>query len=422
MQPLPFWYSLLGFVRIRISGDMPERLVNLCLAHGIPLRQLVWRESVVEALVPGRDFRLLRPLAKRARVRVRIIGRHGLPFTWRSLARRRLALALAGLTLVGLYVMSLFVWFVDVTGPFQHVRQEEVRHVLADLGLKPGVFRPAIDRREMARQLVLRLPALAWAYVNFQGTRAVVEIVERTLPPETPPAGPGHLVARRAGVIEEILVLSGEAQVEVGDTVAEGDVLISGLLMAPAPMEQPPAPGAEPPPPQRFAWLQAKGRVLARTWYHDYWEAPLVQEIKTRTGGSARRYHLEVGNREIYLAGPARTSYSHYEVERTARGLDWSLGPVPLRFRLVKTEFFELEVHRRTLPPDRVRQEAERVLRDRVLGAIPMEARIVDVRSEVVQHGEDFIGVRLMVECLEDIGRFMPWTPAEDLPPDAPVG
>lgn len=422
MQPLPFWYTLLGFVRIRISGDMPERLVNLCLAHGIPLRQLVWRDTVVEALVAVRDFRLLRPLAKRARVRIRIIGRHGLPFTLRNLGRRRLTLALVSLFLVGMYTLSLFVWFVDVTGPFQHVRPEEVRQVLAELGLRPGVFRPRVDRREMARQLVLRLPGLAWAYVNFQGTRAVVEIVERTLPPETPPVGPGHVVARRAGLIEEILVLSGEPQVQVGDTVAEGDVLISGLLMAPAPMEEIPVPGAEPPPPQRSAWLQAKGRVLARTWYHDYWEAPLVQEFKTRTGNSTSRYHLEMGNREIFLAGSAQIPYSHYEVERTSHGLDWSLGPVPVRFRVVKAEYFELEVHRRPLPPDQVRQEAERVLRDKVLGAIPMEARIVDVRSEVVQHGEDFLGVRLMVECLEDIGRFMPWTPAEDLPPDPPLG
>lgn len=422
MQPLPFWYSLLGFVRIRISGDMPERLVNLCLAHGIPLRQLVWRDSVVEALVARRDFRLLRPLAKRAQVRIRIIARHGLAFTLRGLGRRRLTLVLLGLSLVGLYVMSLFVWFVDITGPFQHVQEEEVRQVLGELGLKPGVFRPAVDRREMARQLVLRLPGLAWAYVNFQGTRAVVEIVERTLPPETPPVGPGHVVARRAGLIEEILVLSGEAQVQVGDTVAEGDVLISGLLMAPAPMEQIPVPGVEPPSAERFAWLQARGRVLARTWYQDYWEAPLEQEFKTRTGGSASRYHLEIGNREIFLAGPAQIPYPHYEVERTSRGLAWSLGPLPIRLRLVKAEYFEVEVHRRPLPPDQVRQEAERVLRDRVLGEIPMEARIVDVQTEVVQQGEDFLGVRLIVECLEDIGEFKPVTPEAEPSPEPPEG
>src|SRR5690606_19888793 len=95
-------------------------------------------------------------------------------------------------------------------------------------GLRPGAWRPTLNRDAITRDMIIGLPALAWVGINFIGTKAVIEVVEKTLPPDLTPLGPGDLIARRAGVVEEVLVLQGEAAVQEGDVVLAGDVLIQG--------------------------------------------------------------------------------------------------------------------------------------------------------------------------------------------------
>ena len=111
------WFRWLGgYVRIRLRGYSPERFLNLCRARNIEVWQLESSGLAYEMDVSIRDFRKLKPLRKKARAHVEILERHGLPFfLYRNRSRKMFP---AGILLcaVFLYVMSLFIWNIQIEG------------------------------------------------------------------------------------------------------------------------------------------------------------------------------------------------------------------------------------------------------------------------------------------------------------------
>ena len=407
------WAYMLGAVRLRVTGAMPERLLNLCLEAGIPLWDVRHDGDALYASMTVRDVFRMRPLARKARCRVRIVGRGGFPFAWRRLRRRRMLLVAAVLVLVGLEAFGSFVWFFEVRG-HEALSEAEILQTAAEAGLRSGAWRPALDRDAIARHMILREPAIAWVGIEFIGTKAIITVVESKLPPEEAPSGPGDLVAERAGVVEQVLVLRGEAVVGEGDTVLPGQVLIRGLIAAPGPVEQFPPPGAEPPADQ-FRPVRARGQVLARTWYEGYIEVPLVERIPTRTGRWAQQRLLFLAGREVLVGGVRRVPFARYDTERAERPLPPWAG-AGAAFRLITVTFHEIEdvEHRRT--PQQALQEARRRLQDRLLADLDVNARILSVQVEDSRVAESFASMRMVIEVLEDITRFIP----NDLPSPEP--
>ena len=69
-----------GHVRIRVTGSSYERFLNICAKHQIFLWDLQSVDNAYEMNLSIRDFRMLRPLARKSSTKVRIIERYGLPF------------------------------------------------------------------------------------------------------------------------------------------------------------------------------------------------------------------------------------------------------------------------------------------------------------------------------------------------------
>lgn len=393
-------YGLTGYLRVSVQGSVPERLVNLCAQEGIPLWDLRATGTGIEASIPVEALWDLRRLRRRAGVRIRILERHGLPFRVRAFRPLRVGLLLAAGALLALFVLSQFVWFFEVRGA-ERVDPGEILRVAAELGLRPGAYRPALDGDRITRDLVLRLPVLSWASLRFFGSKVIIEVAEKAPPPPAQQTAPGDIVARRAGVIEQIVVVQGEAAVRRGDTVRAGDVLIRGELEIPVP------PGSEGgAAPQRQA-VRARGRVLARTWYSAYAEAERVKRIASRTGRSATVLMLRAGGVRMRLAGPSRPPFRRFEVEERSFAIfRWRDGPGFVE--IVRARYHELHVHELSLSRDEAVREAELYLKAKLMEQIGLGARIVDARSEVVLERPDRVGVRMVVECVEDIGRFEP--------------
>ena len=107
---------LLGWVEFEAEGGFPERLLNLAARCGIPLWDTGRRGVVLTARCFARKYKKLRPIARKAGVRLHVVRRHGVPFfLHRYRARAGLVAGLATYVVL-LQILSQQIWVMQVSG------------------------------------------------------------------------------------------------------------------------------------------------------------------------------------------------------------------------------------------------------------------------------------------------------------------
>lgn len=279
-----------GVVTVQVKGPRLEEFINRCAARGIQL----WK---TERPVPGmlianmraRAFRVVRHLARHQGWELRIVDRYGFAFYLHALLGRRAFVAGGVLALVAWYILSLFVWFVDVEG-LETVPVERVRAAAAAAGLQRGRLVGALDRDVIANAVLLEVDELIWAAVEVEGTRVILRVAERTRVDPSLLPGPGHLIAAWDGVVTHVTVLSGTPLVEPGSVVRKGDLLISGMLQ-PGTVEY-----RERVEAGELPVIRAAGSVRARVW-----REAVVEVRPTEEAGSeeARQTALRLAREQV---------------------------------------------------------------------------------------------------------------------------
>jgi similar to stage IV sporulation protein len=319
-------------VRFKASGDFAERFVNLAARERIALWDCRRKDGDLHATAPAKSYRKLRGLAKKSGVRIRIEEKQGVPFTRRRYRRRWGLLAGFGVFLIFLFVMSLFLWQIDVEG-LEDIPESRVLQTLEGLGIHPGSFRAGIDVRGSERNMLLLMPELSFIAINIDGSAATIELSERSMPPVLIDAhAPCNLVARMAGQITAINVFEGQALVGVGDAVAEGDVLISGVTQDGA---------------GNNLFRHARGEVMARAEHTITLKLPLEQIRYTPTGEIKSRDNLDLFGLNLPLFLPIRVE-GFYHIERGERQIRFFGIPMPMRVYTRKLHMMEEETIRLT--------------------------------------------------------------------------
>jgi len=394
---------LQGYLVIHVTGEAPERFVNMAASRGIYLWDVERvRNGAVMLKVHLKAVKPLRHIARRTRCRFRIRQRLGLPFYFAAL-RRRKALALGALLfLTALYFLSSFIWFVEVKGNHK-LDSSQVLQAAGQAGLRRGTFKWNIDPAAVENKIVEQLPLVSWSGVYIKGTKVTIEVAERIVPAEENNR-PAHIVAKKMGVIKEVLVINGRQAVKEGDTVSKGQVLISGeILPVEEPVEIESDKKAEPSKPPVF--VHAKGIARARVWYDGYSEVSLVETGKRPTGREETRVSIKFKGKEIILSGSPNEPFEQYETKTfISRTPQWRNLTLPVE--LITVKYFELA----DFKEERSRAAARRIAEERAYTAatrdMPGDARIQDRWVEEVATGDSdkLVRVKVVVETVEDIG------------------
>ncbi|ACX51306.1 sporulation protein YqfD [Ammonifex degensii KC4] len=397
---LRFFRYLRGYVLLKLEGKKIERFLNMALTRGIKFWDVRYlgKDRVLLRVRWG-AVRALRHISRLTSTRLTIQEKMGLPFLIGRLKRRRAFLGGALFFLALIYFLSLFVWRVEVTGA-QKLSPAEILKVAAQAGLKPGVLHRQVNGKEVERVLKEQLPQLAWVGVEVRGTQAIIKVVEKKLP--EPAAGPAHIVARKAGLIKELLVLEGTPKVKEGDTVLPGQVLIAGEEMV--------VPQGE--SELRPVCVRAKGMVKARVWYQGYSEAQLEERGERPTGRKAQSLFLEVGGHRWRLYGSSSPPFGCYRVEEKRHKL--SLGRnFSLPVAVEKKVYYEWEPYKLRRTPQEARRLAEERARSYLRACLPEGARLIGEQVEEVKgpKEEGLIRVSVRWEVEEDIGQVKEFTP-----------
>lgn len=274
---LRLFHLLSGSVRFAIFGDA-ARFLNLAAKSGFALWGFEREQETGVACCKPRDYRRLRPLARRSGARLKCTKKQGLPFQLLRVRRRPGLIAGACCAIALFWFFSGFVWGVKVSGT-ETLGDGVVLSVARHNGVYPGARKSSFVPRLSAHGIMGELPKLSWATVNTDGCYAEVVVREAEPQPEIADNGVlSNLIATRAGTVLAVEAERGRPEVAPGDTVQAGDLLISGSYQE---QLDPWSPVPDDPFEEVGA---ARGRVVAETYREFAVQVSAAKKLEVPTG------------------------------------------------------------------------------------------------------------------------------------------
>ena len=223
---------LQGYVKIRVEGYSPERLLNLCNAHKILLWGVENQELIYEMYVSVKDYKRMRPLVKKTRTKIILLEKHGFPFFLHKFRKRKMFFAGILLCVTVIYVLSLFIWNIHFEGNVSQ-SNEELLQYLESIEVSHGTRKTEIICENIETKLRSQYPNMLWVSAEMRGTRIIIQIKENTDEDiisniEVKNDEPVSIITEKAGVIESIIVRQGTPVVAEGDEVEAGQTLVEG--------------------------------------------------------------------------------------------------------------------------------------------------------------------------------------------------
>lgn len=382
---------LRGQAAVEITSAAPERVVNLCAAHGIPFWDVDWRTERcfrVTTTLPG--LRRLREVTADTDADIRLLRKTGAPELWRRCRRRYVLLAAALVLPLLLALGSAFIWDFAVSGN-NTVPTEEILQALERCGVRVGTRGVGLDQDDLRNRVLPLLPDVVYLAVNVRGCTAHVQVVERTRPPHLyRDSDVQNIVAVRDGLVTEVTALDGAAAVSPGDTVTAGQLLISGAADSP----------------RGVRLMRATGTVRARTWYTLTVPIPLAAAERAGESGHVTRLSLDAGRRRIkFYAGGSVLGAD------CAKIAEYRPAVLPFGLRLPLSLVTERTVAYDTAPArnaaEAARREGEAQLLYQLHQTIGEDGAVLHTAfSREERNG--WLYVTLRAECEEQIGMEVP--------------
>ncbi|MCL2373390.1 MAG: sporulation protein YqfD [Defluviitaleaceae bacterium] len=370
-----------GNVRVRVTGFGLERFLNMAAYHGI----FIWDvERVPEGIhfsVSIKGFKMLKACARKTKCRSKIIKKNGLPFFLFRHRKRRLLLGGVLFFVVGIFMLSSFVWDIEILGN-EAVSHEAVMAFVEDRGLRVGAPKWRNNDRDLQREILNNFGEISWADVHTRGTRTTIMLAEAIPPQEIINRSiPTHVVATSDGLITAIVAGAGAPMVRQNDVVQAGEILVSGILEL-----EPDTPGTA------LVYVHAHAEVWARRYHNIEFAIPLNYTEKIPTGETAHRRTIQLlfaGNLRFALPG-LRPSFQSYD-RTTTMHQPGAAGNYPLPIILIKEHFTEFTPQNRQRTPAEAKALAETILTNRLIREFDFSVDIISRQLSFTETPENIL-------------------------------
>ncbi|WP_105615937.1 sporulation protein YqfD [Vallitalea okinawensis] len=384
------WKYLCGYVIIEVYGFSIERFMNLATHKGIYLWDLKRDGSKLQMAISIKGFKMLKPCARKTRCRIKVVKKIGLPFLFHHYRKRRVFLFGFLLTLVILWVLSSFIWTIEVEGN-RHLSMHQIKGILEAEGCKIGQLKYKIDPDEVEDHILENYSGISWIsmeirgtglFVNIEETVETPEIVEKELPST-------NIVADKDCLIQYIVTRSGRPLVKKGDVIQKGDLLVTGELEILNDDQT-----------FRYSYVNADADIIGRVYYiiNDSLKWDYIQ--KNYTGKKKKELIFKMGQLKLNFSNPFKT-FEEY---------DYTTEVSDFYFLNYKLPF---EIHNRTCNeyvPETLtysEEEAKEIIDRRVNRLIEetFNEEVEIINQEIVYtNKENAIDCEVRITVLETIG------------------
>ena len=226
-----------GYIKIRVSGYSPERFLNACSHKGIYLWGLSPVRGAYEMYTDAKSLKKMKAVLKKTGTKAEIVGRYGLPFFLHRYRKRKVFFAGIFFCAVLIYILSLFVWEIDIEGNLRQT-DEAILSFLDSENVHHGMPVSKVDCGKIAARIREEYEDIIWVSASIQGAKLVIQIKEnedllneeQMLESQDEKENGTDLVADRDCTIVSIVTRSGVPAVKAGSEVKKGDLLVSGRI------------------------------------------------------------------------------------------------------------------------------------------------------------------------------------------------
>lgn len=378
---------ILGYLKVSIEGYYIEKFINICKSRKITIWNLNRKANVeLELNIRIKEFKEMCKVAKKTGCKVKIKNKKGVPFLIHKYKKRRIFIILLLIVLILIGISSMFVWNVDITEE-NNQNLENIKNDIEEAGLKTGTLKSNVNSKEIINKIRLKRNDVAWMGIELKGTNAVVKIVKASSKPNIIDENEYcNIVANKSGIITKINAQNGTANVKVGDTIKEGEILINGWMEGKY---------------TGVRYVHAKGEIEAKVWYTESKKIPYILTQTRQTGNIENKYIIKINNFEINFS----KKYSKFKIYDTIETENKFkiFSDFYLPISITKTTYKEQKNVEKTYQVEEAKEQGIKELEESIEKEIENKQNILNKNVNVYQN-EDSIDVYVTYEVLENIG------------------
>ncbi|MBC8062174.1 MAG: sporulation protein YqfD [Clostridiaceae bacterium] len=363
-----------GILTLQIETLRPEKFINLLWENGIYIKKIKKRNVVSLIMeVNLKDYEKIKEVADKTRTKIKILDRNGIVFSFISYKKRTAFFIGSVAFLWILYVLSTFIWEIQVVTE-HNVSPYEIRQQLKAIGITIGINKNKLDIKKIESSIVNHNENIMWVKVRTEGSKLRVDISERQIPPTiTLDNTPCNLIARKDGQIIRVYTIAGTLIIKPGDIVKKGQLLVRGEQGKEGSINQ----------------VHANGTVIAKTYHEEVKVVPISGSERRKTGNETNNYYIQVNNKKIYLKN-SRINYEKYEKKIDNSGF------------IKKESYLEEKDNKFNLDYIKVVEDTSNELYSKVIVNLDKSVKIVDKAVEYKLE-ENNCRVRILVTVEENI-------------------
>lgn len=295
---------IFGYLNVTVEGYYIERFINTCISKGIFFWRMKRAKSTIMYMnIGAEEFKQAIKIAKKHGCKIQINKKHGLPFILKKYKKRKIFFLLLLLVLVSIYILSRFIWNIEIDGNTT-IDRNEIIQALNDGGLNVGTLKSKVNTEEIINQIRYKRDDIAWIGIELTGTNAIVKIVESEVKPEiVNDSDYCNIVASKDGIIEKATAQNGTIMVTNGQEVKKGDIIIAGYM--------------EGKYTDRY-YVNAQGEVKAKVTYTQNEKIYKKETKKEKTGNSENKYAIKINNFKINFY-KTLSKYENYDTMYTSK-------------------------------------------------------------------------------------------------------
>ena len=285
-----------------------------------------------------------------AHIPIKIISKKGLPFVFSKYRRRYGLIFGMAFGLFLLFYAQLFVWKIEISGNI-NVSVAEIEQALADCNISVGGFIPAINTGSAENKLLLNHNILSSAAIGIRGNHVIVSVLERIPTPSiVDKNGYYNVIAAYDGVILDIDAAEGFPEVNVGDVVCKGQLLINSFIEGKYGSVRP---------------THARGMVYAAVKQELKIEIPLNRTVKNYSGKTQTKTFYSLLGKKIPLFIEEPTDYAYFDAFSVTDNIKL-FGFIDIPLRKTKSTYSQYSLKQVRITPDTAKKYAETELNHRL--------------------------------------------------------